>query len=46
MEWKISFTPNDIMDMTQRQAVRKVTDQNVCNGLDGVGGVEMSLADT
>lgn len=37
MEWKVSFTPNDIMDMTQRQAVRKVNPKIVLTIKLGVG---------
>ncbi|KDE05686.1 hypothetical protein MVLG_03920 [Microbotryum lychnidis-dioicae p1A1 Lamole] len=37
MEWKISFVPNDIQDMTQRQASRKVNPKIVLNIRLGIG---------
>ncbi|SCV70224.1 BQ2448_1618 [Microbotryum intermedium] len=37
MEWKISFVPNDIQDMTQRQASRKINPKIVLNIRLGIG---------
>lgn len=37
MEWKISFTPNDIEDMTTRQALKKVNPKVVLTIKIGVG---------
>lgn len=37
MEWKISFTPADILDMTQRQAAKQVNPKIVLNVRIGAG---------
>lgn len=37
MEWAISFTPNDIQDMTHAQAAKKINPKIVLNIRLGVG---------
>lgn len=43
MDWAVSFTPNDLMDVTPRQALNRVNPKIVLSIRVGKGGISKSL---
>lgn len=43
MDWALSFTPNDLMDITPRQAQKRVNPKIVLSIRVGKGGISKAL---